>query len=660
MSRREAGVAWSLRWTASGWAEVAADPIGPAAHILAASTDRGVPEQLRALERERDELMKRLRIVSNMERDLPIVSLREAVTTLTERAAAKHVATAARIGIEPGQLARVTLAGRDLLNMIASRRTAVLREEAWLARLSEVLERHRTVADTVGDPRPEPMVQIPAGREDNAATVLDLRIAEVRIGLLGDERRSLAKRLKISEPLEFMPTTVRLAELRGEAERDWVALADQLQVDPADLADIPLNILGNPADLAHDDPLRPIATQFRAADKQRTEIAQRAVDSLRLVDVVNEHHQAVQILDEEVSKRCELPDVWGTWETPYVKHVPATDDGQPAQLWVVATSGRHRLALNRLVIEKPEFTAALGPIPPYLIFNVTVTPSPDGEGASIQRTMRVPPEKQPTAGEIMAVLLYAYLTYRQNGLLTTPVGFQAWLEPIGPITSETSISDLTDRLAKPSKTATAGPVAAIVQEVERGFAGVAAEPFSAWEIVRRLVSAEIAVRHRWHKPRPGRPEFTTCHTIKVAGFDIEIPMAPDQHGGYEVAQSRDSGSDPSSVLSIIFDGWRAGSAEKLAKKIAAALKNGALDLAAGAETRAPEQAESDEEWQQRFDREIARTTAWLAPDISAAQVRAVQQRFQELEPEFRRLDHHEWYTTIMAYLADRATGATPS
>lgn len=76
-----------------------------------------------------------------------------------------------------------------------------------------------------------------------------------------------------------------------------MALAETLHVDPADLADPPLDIFGYPADLPLGDPLVPLAQFFWDADEKRTEIARRAADIVRLIDVVAELDQVARVLD---------------------------------------------------------------------------------------------------------------------------------------------------------------------------------------------------------------------------------------------------------------------------------------------------------------------------------------------------------------------------
>ncbi|WP_280265188.1 GntR family transcriptional regulator, partial [Nocardia wallacei] len=643
----------TLRWSDSGWRVVR-----EAARPVTVATERDAGRELRALERERDELTDRLGLRSRPGTDPPMVPIGEAIATLAARSAARRATIAARLGVDPAQLERALLPGTTWSMKLATDAVhGLLRTEAWLARLSAVLERHRTLTGSTRDGEAETLVPAPYAPAERDEAILDFEAAGCRTDGLERERADLATRLEIDNPRELTPRAPVLAARHEATEREWIALAADLRVDPAVLADLPLDIFGDPASLPPDDPLRPLAERFRKASEHRAQIMQRANDIHRLRQVVDEHHEAARVLDDEVSRRSHhmFPALSGEWVTDHVKYEPGTED-RPGTLHVVAMGGMHRRALAHLVATKtaeyPELARVLEPTAPFKIFHVTVAPSTDGKTSYHAHTTRVEPEREPTPTEIGTMLLHAYLTYRLQELLPEATGFGQWLAPIGPINSETTLADLAARLTAQGKRSTRGPAEDVVREVSRDIATVAAEPFSAREVARRLVDRQFTFNSFWHQPLRDRPRAESRRSIEIGGITIDIWMAPNGHGGFEIAQPLYPSEQPGVVVSRVFDGWSAGSERELANTVAAALKRGTRSLTP--DTRAAAESDSTEtfeEWQQRFTRELERAAAWVPPETPRSQITALRRRVEGMAPEFRRLGHGDWCTTITTHLA---------
>ncbi|MBF6174733.1 protein phosphatase 2C domain-containing protein [Nocardia blacklockiae] len=609
------------------------------------------------MERERDELIDRLGMRPMPGTEPPLVPIREAIADIREQWSTQRATIAARLGVDPEQLDRVLLP--ETTSSMEQVRGAVAdlrRIDAWLTRLTAVLDEHRALArpDDVGT---QPLVAIPHNLYPQREAVLDFKAADYRRQGLSREREDLAARLEIADPMALVPNDPQLTALRSAAERDWVALAEDMRVDPAVLPTIPLTIFGDPAELRADDPLRPLAERFWKANEQRAQILERAADVLRLGRVVAEHQQAAQVLDDEVARRFH-DEMWtapGTWVTDHVKYEQAAD-GRPGTLHIVAMAGMHRRALLHLVATKtaeyPELARALDPTSPFEIFHVAVAPDSDGKTSYHAHTTRVEPEREPEPVEIGATLLHTYLTYRSHGLLSGAPSFKKWLAPIGPITAETTLADLAARLGSSGAKSRPGPTAALVRDTHRDIATVAVEPFGAEEVARRLVGREFTTNSFWRKPLPDRPRGKSVQTVEIGGISLDIWMAPNGQGGFDVAQPRDPSNGTDAVVSRFFDGWHADSEKELTRRIVTALEKGTQDLSAAARPAVElDPGESFEDWEQRFTRELERASAWVPPDSPRHRITALRRRVEGMAQDFQQLGHDDWYATITTHLA---------
>ncbi|MFI6954889.1 PfkB family carbohydrate kinase [Nocardia sp. NPDC050408] len=205
-----------------------------------------------------------------------------------------------------------------------------------------------------------------------------------------------------------------LGPLREQVSADRAALADELRIDPLELASIPLP-----------------DTRLAA---RRQEILRRESDIREYIDLLEQRGGLTDTLsstqrrrDDFLTSRVIAAELRGRSDgqslNNRIGHLPDVAGGV---LVVAAPPGRHMASLVELAAERPKFADALWRDELEKRY-LAVTLGPDGriEVRTVPDAEAEGPRRRQSEDEILAQLLDRYLTYREAGVTTR--GLREWL-----------------------------------------------------------------------------------------------------------------------------------------------------------------------------------------------------------------------------------------
>ncbi|MFI6772451.1 PfkB family carbohydrate kinase [Nocardia sp. NPDC050412] len=352
-----------------------------------------------------------------------------------------------------------------------------------------------------------------------------------------------------------------LGPLREQVSADRAALADELRIDPLELASIPLP-----------------DTRLAA---RRQEILRRESDIREYIDLLEQRGGLTDTLsstqrrrDDFLTSRVIAAELRGRSDgqslNNRIGHLPDVAGGV---LVVAAPPGRHMASLVELAAERPKFADALWRDELEKRY-LAVTLGPDGriEVRTVPDAEAEGPRRRQSEDEILAQLLDRYLTYREAGVTTR--GLREWLVGL-----DSSIFGAKSQVASspvsPMSTAEVyGPLRDTDYLLWLGYHKVIAQP-----AIERSDPAYVLYRLRTRQIPPlaeTRPD-PSVHRDPVLwatnlGNTTALLLPLEQHEG-RWRLSLGSGSVICDVLSRHFPDLTAGTPAELVERLEASLRD---------------------------------------------------------------------------------------